>query len=102
MKIEQAKKFFEKLPNKIQFKCLTDEFVNDYDKALDVINKAIEREIPKNGMMIINDSDIKIGNLLVRKGVKVCKCVCGNILRWKHTYCNKCGQKLKWDYSEKV
>ncbi|WWU66479.1 hypothetical protein QJR26_08885 [Clostridium baratii] len=100
MNIEQAKSFFEKLPNKIPFKCLTDEFVNDYDRSLDVISKAIEREIPKNGIMIINNSDIKIGSLLVRKGVKVCKCVCGNILSWQHTYCNKCGQKLKWDYNK--
>lgn len=88
MNIKEARKFFEKLPNKVLFKCLTDTFVDDYDGAYDVVSKALDKQEPckvEEGTEDGLDWYCKCGSYLSHLKCKEMK------------YCKDCGQKLDWD-----
>lgn len=88
MDIKKAKRFFEKLPNKVLFKCLTDSFVDDYDNAYDTVVKALNKQEPRK---------VEEGT----EGGLDWYCNCGDYLSREKCeemkYCMTCGQKLDWD-----
>lgn len=105
MDIKEAKKFFEKLPNKVLFKCLTDKFVEDYDNAFAIVIKALVKQEPKEidtetinrGIDISGEYDIDYNMLCPN-----CKAVVGDYEANElyYVYCPTCGQKLKYTYKE--
>lgn len=55
------------------------------------------KQVPQNPTVLVNDHDVKIGNVTFRKGTKTYKCKCGSfILRWCN-YCPDCGQMIDWE-----
>lgn len=88
MDIKEAKNFFKRLPNKVLFKCLSDDFVSNYDNAYSVVAKALEKQEPckvEEGTEGGFDWYCKCGTYLSPTKCKEIK------------YCISCGQKLDWD-----
>ncbi len=88
MDIKETLDFFKKLPNRVKLKCLTDNFIQDYDKAFKTIKESLKKQI----------------KLEVEEGTEGgfdFYCQCGNYLcdvkNKTINYCPKCGQKLDWD-----
>lgn len=84
MNIKETKRFFETLPNKVLFKCLTDKFVNDYDDAYDVLVKTLDKEEPYKVDKIKDGYYCKCGTFLCDEKCEEVK------------YCISCGQKIDW------
>ena len=55
-----------------------------------------ERDTAKEPEVHINSDEIKVGSLVIGKGVKAYSCPkCSNILRGSDNFCPECGQRLK-------
>ena len=70
------------------------------EEELDIAIDALEKQIAKKPTVLINDKDVRIGNILFKKGVKTYKCVCGYWITLTQEYCNHCGQKIDWSEVE--
>lgn len=92
-----ARKFFEMLPNRIQFKCLNDKFVENYDKAYGTIARALNKQIANEPKTIIVAKETEIGNMVLGKGCKLYKCSAGHLMTRGDKYCRECGQKIDWN-----
>ena len=76
------------------------EVTDKIQEAMDMGIEAIEKQIAKKPTVLINDKDVRIGNILFKKGVKTYKCVCGYWITLTQEYCNHCGQKIDWSEVE--
>lgn len=62
----------------------------------DEINALRERNTAKEPEVYTNSDEIRVGSLVIGKGVKAYSCPkCGNMLRGSDNFCPKCGQRLK-------
>ena len=68
-----------------------------YPEEVQMCIKALEKQIAKKPIVLINDKDVKVGCVTFRKGVKTYKCTCGCWLTLSQDYCSQCGQKLYWN-----
>jgi hypothetical protein len=76
------------------------EVTDAIQEAMDLGADAIEKTIAKKPTVLINDKDVRIGNILFKKGVKTYKCVCGYWITLTQEYCNHCGQRILWEGDE--
>lgn len=64
----------------------------------DEINTLRERDTAKEPEVHTNSDEIRVGSLVIGKGVKVYSCQkCGNMIRKSDNFCPECGQRLKWE-----
>ena len=62
----------------------------------DEINALRERDTAKEPEVHTNSDEIRVGSLVIGKGVKAYSCPkCGNMLRGSDNFCPECGQRLK-------
>ena len=62
----------------------------------DEINALRERDTAKEPEVNTNSDEIRVGSLVIGKGVKVYSCPkCGNMIRKSDNCCPECGQRLK-------
>ena len=62
----------------------------------DEINALRERDTAKEPEVHTNSDEIRVGSLVIGKGVKVYSCPkCGNMIRKSDNCCPECGQRLK-------
>lgn len=62
----------------------------------DEINALRERDTAKEPEVHTNSDEIRVGSLVIGKGVKVYSCPkCGNMIRKSDNFCQECGQRLK-------
>lgn len=62
----------------------------------DEINALQERDTAKEPEVHTNSDEIRVGSLVIGKGVKAYSCPkCGNMLRGSDNFCPECGQRLK-------
>lgn len=62
----------------------------------DEINALRERDTAKEPEVNTNSDEIRVGSLVIGKGVKVYSCPkCGNMIRKSDNFCPECGQRLK-------
>ena len=62
----------------------------------DEINALRERDTAKEPEVHTNSDEIRVGSLVIGKGVKVYSCPkCGNMIRKSDNFCPECGQRLK-------
>ena len=55
-----------------------------------------ERDTAKEPEVHTNSDEIRVGSLVIGKGVKVYSCPkCGNMIRKSDNFCQECGQRLK-------
>lgn len=60
------------------------------------INALRERDTAKEPEVHTNSDEIRVGSLVIGKGVKAYSCPkCGNMLRRSDNFCPECGQRLK-------
>lgn len=87
MDIKEVKEFFEKLPNRILFKCLTDDFVKKYDTAYEVLVKALDKQ---------EEKELKCLTQLQNSNKFIGLCPnCDHSMFKYIDYCEMCGQKIK-------
>lgn len=68
----------------------------DTNLTPDEINALRERDTAKEPEVHTNSDEIRVGSLVIGKGVKVYSCPkCGNMLRGSDNFCPECGQRLK-------
>ena len=92
--IKQAIEFFYKLPNRIPFKYLTDDFIKEYDKSYKIIRMALEKQIPMKLRKFIR-------GICPAGSYKEYECSCGNCVFEYDQYCSYCGQRIDWNREEK-
>ena len=62
----------------------------------DEINALRERDTAKEPEVHTNSDEIRVGSLVIGKGVKVYSCPkCGNMIGKSDNFCPECGQRLK-------
>ena len=62
----------------------------------DKINALREQDTAKEPEVHTNGDEIRVGSLVIGKGVKAYSCPkCGNMLRGSDNFCPECGQRLK-------
>ena len=62
---------------------------------------ALEKQMPKKPIEIINDNECQIGARIIPKGTVAQKCpVCDSFTSRSCNYCQKCGQALDWSDNE--
>lgn len=62
----------------------------------DEINALREWDTAKEPEVHTNSDEIRVGSLVIGKGVKVYSCPkCGNMIRKSYNFCPECGQRLK-------
>ena len=62
----------------------------------DKINALREQDTAKEPEVHTNSDEIRVGSLVIGKGVKAYSCPkCGNMLRGSDNFCPECGQRLK-------
>lgn len=76
--------FFHQLPNRIPLKCLTDEYVEKYDNANEIMRRALEKQIAKKPHIVNSQNACPDADCLEP------------VLRY-HNHCPECGQKIDWD-----
>lgn len=92
-----SKEFMKTLPNRVSFKCLTDEFTDTYDKVYKVVSDSLDKQIPSEVKVLKSEQDTKVGSVVFKKGCKLYKCSnCNVFIHNIDNYCKNCGQKLEW------
>lgn len=89
MKLEYRKK---NNPSKIN--------ILDYTviKALEFVLNESNRKTAQKPIYLINDKDIKIGNITFKKGTRGYKCpACNDFIGYRHKYCHECGKAILWE-----
>ena len=62
----------------------------------DEIDALQEQDTAKEPEVHTNSDEIRVGSLVIGKGVKAYSCPkCGNMLRGSDNFCPECGQRLK-------
>lgn len=62
----------------------------------DEIDALQEQDTAKEPEVHTNSDEIRVGSLVIGKGVKAYSCPkCGNMLRGSDNFCSECGQRLK-------
>ena len=97
-------------PHNMNFKMIVgyeerEETLNDMQGIVDIldtgltpdeINALRERDTAKEPEVHTNSDEIRVGSLVIGKGVKVYSCPkCGNMIRKSDNFCPECGQRLK-------
>ena len=73
------------------------ESIETVNEACRMGMKALEKQIPKKPVEIINDNECQIGARIIPKGAIAQKCpVCDSFTSRSCNYCQKCGQALDW------
>lgn len=86
MTIEQAIELEQR-----RFFCNADETINT------IAVYCMEKQIPKQTVIKMNDSDVEIGRVVFKAGAKVHYCPeCSNPVSGSQHFCGKCGQALIW------
>lgn len=83
-----AQEALEIITNAIQMDSMTAE----QDKALDIAQKALEKQIPKKGIMIGDNYSSVLSCPNCRKPIVNV----WNIAKYEPNYCHYCGQALDW------
>lgn len=89
MNVQEA---LEIITNAIQ----SDNMTAPQDKALAIVQKALEKQIPKKGFMIGDDYSSVLSCPNCRNPIVNV----WNRSEYKPNYCHYCGQKLDWSNSE--
>ena len=66
------------------------------DSAVRMAQAALDKQIPLNPYIVVNDRDIQIGFAKFQKGTKITKCSnCKEFVLPYMKYCCMCGQRLR-------
>lgn len=68
--------------------------------TLEECREAREKQKTKEVFTHTNNTDVKIGNVVFRKGTKTHKCLCGRLVMRGYKFCPECGQALDWTQEE--
>ena len=68
--------------------------------TLEEVRETVEKQKAKKISTHVNDSDIKIGNVVFRKGTKAHKCQCDRLVMRGYKFCPECGQRIDWSEVE--
>ena len=69
--------------------------------ALEMAIKALKKQLPKECEVITQDTDVKIGSGIFKKGTRIYKCVCDEFIAPHHKYCPECGQRISIEREDK-
>jgi rubrerythrin len=66
-------------------------------RARKMAAKALDKQIPKKQLVIVNEEEVKFGRVTFGKGTKIFKCSsCEMFISRTDKFCPECGQKIDW------
>lgn len=70
-------------------------------KNFELMVNECEYRIAEKPIRLINEKDIKLGNITFKKGTKGYKCPkCYTHVGYRHNHCHECGKKIDWSEVE--
>lgn len=98
----EARELFTEMYKRKMTIAIIEEYMKFEDERIrhgfsyDSLLKARVRREPMKASVHISDTDVKIGNIIFRKGTRVYKCPCGSLITRSHKFCPDCGQAIDW------
>ena len=98
----EARELFTEMYKRKMTIAIIEEYMKFEDERIrhgfsfDSLLKARVRREPTKASVHISDTDVKIGNIIFRKGTRVYKCPCGSLITRSHKFCPDCGQAIDW------